>query len=101
MLARFRADEVVGAVKGGIDAKATRAQFEHIATIIPPKWLAASATGSAERCAAAVAAQFDLGVTGVIMRGATPAELVPVVAAYRKIRPAGLSVLPANPGRSA
>nr|WP_268258359.1 hypothetical protein [Parafrankia discariae] len=40
-------------------------------------------------------------MTGVIMRGATPAELVPVVAAYRKIRPAGLSVLPANPGRSA
>lgn len=101
VLARFRADEVVGAVKGGIDAKATPAQLEHIATLIPPEWLATSATGSPERCAAAVAAQFDLGVTGVIMHGATSAELAPVVAAYRDIRPAGLSALPANPGRSA
>ena len=33
--------------------------------------------------------QFDLGVDGVIMHGATPTELAPVVDAYRAIRPAG------------
>ncbi len=33
--------------------------------------------------------QFDLGVDGVIMHGATPAELRPVMDEYRKIRPAG------------
>ena len=43
--------------------------------------------------------QFDLGVDGVIMHGATPAELAPVVDAYRAIRPAGRfdNLLP-NPG---
>ena len=33
--------------------------------------------------------QFDLGVDGVIMHGATPAELAGVVDAYRGVRPAG------------
>ena len=47
-----------------------------------------------------MARQFDLGVDGVIMHGATPAELEPVVAAYRDIRPAGrFDGWPANPGR--
>ncbi|OHV31912.1 MULTISPECIES: TIGR03857 family LLM class F420-dependent oxidoreductase [Pseudofrankia] len=101
VLARFRADEVVTSVKGGIDAKATTEQLEHIATLIPAEWLATAATGSPEQCARAVARQFDLGVTGVIMHGATSAELAPVVHAYRGVRPAGLSGLPANPGRSA
>jgi hypothetical protein len=43
--------------------------------------------------------QFDLGVDGVIMHGATPAELAPVADAYRPIRPIGrFDHLPANPG---
>ena len=33
--------------------------------------------------------QFDLGADGVILHGATPAELAPVVAAYRERRPGG------------
>jgi hypothetical protein len=38
-------------------------------------------------------------VDGVIMHGATPAELAPVVEAYRVIRPAGrFDSLAANPG---
>ena len=46
--------------------------------------------------------QFDLGADGVILHGATPAELAPVVEAYRTIRPAGrFAALPANPGRTA
>ncbi|CUU54846.1 probable F420-dependent oxidoreductase, MSMEG_2249 family [Parafrankia irregularis] len=101
VLERFRADDVVGAIKGGIDTKATREQLEHIATLIPPEWLATAATGSPRQCAEAIARQFDLGVTGVIMHGATPAELTSVVGEYREIRPARLASLPANPGRIA
>ena len=45
--------------------------------------------------------QFDLGADGVILHGATPAELAPVVDAYRAVRPAGrFDALPANPGWS-
>jgi probable F420-dependent oxidoreductase len=100
VLARFRADEVVGSVPGAIDAKADTETLCHIATLLPDEWLEPAATGSPERCAARVARQFDLGVDGVIMHGATPAELEPVVAAYRANRPAGcFDGWPANPGR--
>ena len=44
-------------------------------------------TAAPRRCAERVLRQFDLGVDGVIMHGATPAELAPVVDAYRGIRP--------------
>jgi 5,10-methylenetetrahydromethanopterin reductase len=99
VLDRFRADEVVGSVGGAIDAVATTDQLEHIGTLIPDEWLAPAATGSADDCAAAVRAQFDLGVDGVIMHGASPDELAPVVEAYRATRPAGrFDHLPANPG---
>jgi alkanesulfonate monooxygenase SsuD/methylene tetrahydromethanopterin reductase-like flavin-dependent oxidoreductase (luciferase family) len=83
VLDRFRADPVVCGFLGGIDSHATTAQLEHIATLLPDEWLAASAAGSPERCAAAVRGQLDLGCDGVILHGATPRELEPVVAAYR------------------
>ena len=43
----------------------------------------AAATGSPAQCVAAVRNQFDLGCDGVIMHGATPTELAPIVAEYR------------------
>jgi probable F420-dependent oxidoreductase len=99
VLARFRADEVVGSVGGALDAVATREQLEHVATLLPDEWLAASATGTAEECATRVLGQFDVGADGVIMHGATPDELAPVVDAYRAIRPAGrFDAAKANPG---
>ena len=85
VLERLRADEVVRSIPGAIDGRATTEQLEHIATLLPDEWLAPSATGSAEECAAAVARQLDLGADRVIMHGASPAELAPVVAAYRKL----------------
>jgi probable F420-dependent oxidoreductase len=84
-LERFRSDPVVRGLGGWADAVATPAEIEHIAAILPPEWLAAAATGSAEECAKGVRAQFDLGVDGVIMHCATPAELAPVVRAYRTL----------------
>jgi len=82
VLATFRADPVVGSIIGPLDQLATTEQLEHIATLLPDEWLAPAATGSPEQCATAVRGQFDLGADAVILHGATPAELAPVVAAY-------------------
>ena len=57
-----------------------------MATLLPDEWLAHAATGSPQECAAAVQAQLDLGCDGVIMHGATPAELTPIVHAYRDLK---------------
>ena len=84
VLERFRADEVVSTFQGGIDVKATTEQLEHIASLIPDEWLSYSATGSPDQCVASIRHQMDLGCDGVILHGATPAELAPIVEAYRK-----------------
>jgi probable F420-dependent oxidoreductase len=102
VLERFRADPVVTSVAGAIDAKADIPTLEHLATLLPREWLGPAATGSPERCAERVLRQFDLGVDGVILHGATPDELRPVVTAYRAIRPTGrFDHLSPNPGRPA
>jgi probable F420-dependent oxidoreductase len=82
VLAAFRSDEMVAGFRGAIDVSATTDELEHIATLIPDEWLAPSATGSAQQCAAAVRGQFELGADAVIMHGASPDELAPIVAAY-------------------
>jgi probable F420-dependent oxidoreductase len=87
VLTRFRADEMVAGFLGGIDSNATTYQLEHLATLIPDEWLDASATGTPEQCAATVRGQLAMGCDGVIMHGATPSELEPIVAAYRSDRP--------------
>ncbi len=98
-LARFRADEVVRSIRGAIDTIATPDELAHIEKLLPAEWLAAAAFGSPGQCAALVGKQFDLGVDGVIMHGATPEELAPVVEAYRGLRTAGRHAdLPRNPG---
>ena len=83
VLDRFRADEVVSTFMGGIDQSATTEQLEHIAELIPEPWLAPAATGSPGRCVDAIQGQLDLGCDGVILHGATPAELAPILEAYR------------------
>lgn len=83
VLQRFREDSVVTSIPGGIDHKATAEQIEHIATLIPDEWLEPSATGTAEQCVDRVRKEFDYGADAVIMHGATPDELAPIVEAYR------------------
>ncbi len=86
VLERFRADPMVSSFPGAIDGtQTTTEQFEHIATLIPEEWLAPSATGSPEQCIAAVKNQMALGCDGVILHGATPSELEPIIAAYRSV----------------
>jgi len=97
-LARFRSDPFVAGFRGAFDQLATTSELERVAALIPEEWLAAAATGSPERCAQRILGQLDLGADAVILHGASPAELAPVVTAYRKLRPAGrFDRLPANP----
>lgn len=81
-LAAFRADPMVATFPGAIDQLAEEEQLRHLATLLPEEWLAPAATGTPEQCAAAVRAQLALGVDAVILHGATPEELRPVVDAY-------------------
>lgn len=98
VLAAFRADPFVAGFRGALDGPATTSELEHVATLIPSEWLAPAANGSAQECAAAVQHQFDLGCDGVIMHGAAPDELRPIVAAYRTSRDGErFAGLPANP----
>ncbi|MCV7094705.1 TIGR03857 family LLM class F420-dependent oxidoreductase [Mycobacterium kubicae] len=83
VLQRFRQDPVVTSIGGGIDHKATAEQIEHIATLIPDAWLEPSATGSAQQCVQRIRQEFGYGADAVILHGATPDELAPVIAAYR------------------
>jgi probable F420-dependent oxidoreductase len=99
VLARFRADAFVAGFRGALDDKATTAELEHVATLIPQEWLAPAAYGAPHECARKVLEQLDLGADGVIMHGAGPDELAPIVEAYRGIRPEGrFDRLAANPG---
>jgi probable F420-dependent oxidoreductase len=102
VLERFRRDELVAGFRGALDASATTAQLEHVATLIPEEWLAPAATGSPERCVEKLLGQFELGVDGVILHGASPTQLAPIVEVYRKQRPAGrFDALAANPAATA
>lgn len=98
VLERFRTDEFVKGFRGALDGLATTSELEHVATLIPDEWLAPSANGTAAECAAAVADQLALGCDGVIMHGAAPADLAPIVDEYRHQRdPSAFAGLPANP----
>lgn len=81
VLERFRSDEVVQSTPA-LDMGATTEQLEHVATLLPDEWLAPSATGSPAQCVAAIRNQFDLGCDAVILHGASPSELAPIVDEY-------------------
>lgn len=102
-LDRFRNDPLVQGYPGAFDAIGTVEQLTYLRDeVLPPLWLAASATGSADSCAKRVLDQFEAGADSVILHGATPAELAPVIEAWSAIRPVDrFAGLPANPGRAA
>ncbi len=81
-LAAFRADPLVATFPGSIDQSATTEQLEHMAGLLPPEWLASAATGTPVQCVATVREQLGLGADAVILHGATPTELAPIVKAY-------------------
>ena len=83
VLAAFRADEVVATFPGAIDQKATTEQLQHIGGLLPDEWLAPAATGTPAQCVETIGRQFEIGADAVILHGATPTELAPVIEAYR------------------
>ena len=84
VLQRFRSDAVVQSIGGGIDHKASADQIEHIATLIPDEWLQSAATGTAGQCVRRIRDEFGYGADAVILHGATPDELEPVISEYRR-----------------
>ncbi|MYI80324.1 MAG: TIGR03857 family LLM class F420-dependent oxidoreductase [Holophagales bacterium] len=99
VLERFRADPLVAGFRGAIDSLATTEELERIGPLIPEDWLAPAATGSPARCVEKIRGQFDLGADGVILHGASPSDLEPIVDCYRESRDAGrFAHLAPNPG---
>jgi probable F420-dependent oxidoreductase len=82
----FRADPLVAAFPGAIDQLATTAELEHVATLIPEAWLRTAATGTPSQCVTVIQSQFDLGADGVILHGASPQELEPIMDAWARSR---------------
>ncbi len=97
-LQRYREAPIIRDFKGAIDAVATTEQLEQIAELIPEEWLRVCANGTPQQCATAIQHQLDLGCDSVILHGATPEELAPVLPAYREVRDAKQSATPVNPG---
>jgi 5,10-methylenetetrahydromethanopterin reductase len=99
-LERFRTHPLVQGYPGAFDAIGTTEELTRLRDeALPEEWLAASATGTPEQCAARVQDQLDAGADSVVLHGATPAELAPVLEAWRLVRPAGrFTDLPRNPG---
>ena len=87
VLAAFRADPFVAGFHGALDGKATTDELEHVATLLPDEWLAPAATGTPSACVATIREQLDLGADAVILHGATPTELRPIVDEYAKQNP--------------
>ncbi|MFC6340895.1 hypothetical protein ACFP8W_02815, partial [Nocardioides hankookensis] len=69
-----------------------------IAELVPDEWLSASARGRPEDAAATIARELELGCHSVILHGAEPHEIAPMVNAYRDVRPALARPVSVNPG---
>ena len=82
-LHRFRTADVVRGLGRWADELRDIDTLKALEKAIPRSWLDCAAVGTAAECARKVRDQFDLGVDGVIMHGATPVELTPVVHSYR------------------
>ena len=87
VLARFGADSSSRASTARSTPRPPRRSSRRVPALIPADSITAAATGTPQQCAATVAEQFGLGVNGVILHGATPDELAPILPAYREVRP--------------
>ena len=102
-LQAFREHPLVQGYPGAFDAIGTVEELSRLRDeALPAAWLDAAAAGPAHWCARRIQDQLDAGADSVVLHGATPAELEPVVAAWRAVRDgATLSALPTNPGWTA
>ncbi|UVE94433.1 TIGR03857 family LLM class F420-dependent oxidoreductase [Dietzia sp. B32] len=99
-LEAFRADERLSSHAGALDATDDLDLLRHAREVLPDEWLATAAVGSAAHCADRIEGQLALGVDSVVLHGATPDELAPVLAEWRGRRdPGRFAHLDPNPGR--
>lgn len=100
-LQRFRDDPLVTKFQGAFDAAATTEELEYLAEkVIPQSWQDCAITGSATSCAQQITDLLEATkVDSVILHGATPRQLAPVLAAYSEVRRPHQVPLPSNPGR--
>lgn len=99
-LGRFRADERLAAHAGALDATDDLDLLRHARDVLPDEWLDCAAVGTAGHCADRIGGQLALGADSVVLHGATPDELAPVLDAWRSRRePARFAHLDPNPGR--
>ena len=66
--------------------------------MVPSEWLDASAHGSPSDAAKTIVRELELGCHSVILHGAEPSEIAPMVAAYRDVRPELKRSVAVNPG---
>lgn len=99
-LQRFREHPLVQGYPGAFDAVGTVEDLTRLRDeVLPAAWLEAAATGTPTVCAARIQDQLDAGADSVVLHGATPTELAPVLEAWSAVRDgAVLDALPANPG---
>jgi probable F420-dependent oxidoreductase len=97
---RLRTSEVftTAAAAGAIDATADAETLHRIGELVPDAWLDASAHGRSEDAARTIVRELELGCHSVILHGAEPAEIAPMVAAYRAVRPTLARPVATNPG---
>lgn len=101
---RARLAEIDGVQdKGGIGDEHTSRDLDalrRMRDLYPPEWIAeGNAVGSREVCAKATLARFEAGADGVLMHGSPPAQLAPLLEAWRRCRPAArFERLELNPG---
>lgn len=86
VLDRFREHPDIKGRLTAVDSVNDPVELARIAEAIPQEWLDASAIGDAASCAARINDQFAAGADGVILHCSTPAELAPVLDAYRLVR---------------
>jgi 5,10-methylenetetrahydromethanopterin reductase len=83
---------------GAIDATASTETLLRLGEMVPSEWLDASSHGAPEDAAATIVRELELGCHSVILHGAEPSEIAPMVAAYRNVRPELARPVAVNPG---
>jgi 5,10-methylenetetrahydromethanopterin reductase len=83
---------------GAIDATASTETLLRLGEMVPDEWLDASAHGRPEDAARTIVRELELGCHSVILHGAEPHEIAPMVEAYRAVRPELKRPVATNPG---
>ena len=72
--------------------------LQRLGEMVPDEWLDASAHGRPEDAARTIVRELELGCHSVILHGAEPTEIAPMVSAYRAVRPELARPVATNPG---